>query len=100
MRGTIYLLHFDRRYKHAGHYLGWTRDLAARVARHFEGHGSRLVRAVVLAGIGIQVARTWEGDRKEERRLKKQGGRARLCPVCREVARAAKAAAGCGEMAA
>jgi len=80
--GIIYLLHFDTRYQHAGHYLGWTRNLSARVARHFRGHGSRLMQVVMEAGISVQVARTWEGDRNEERRLKKQGGRSRLCPVC------------------
>jgi len=81
--GTVYLLHFDRRFKHAGHYLGWTRDLDRRVRRHLARHGSRLVRAVLLAGITLRVARTWVGGRERERQLKKQGGRARLCPICK-----------------
>lgn len=81
--GTVYLLHFSRRYKHAGHYLGWTRDLDRRVRRHLDRHGSRLVQVVVEAGIGVEVARTWPGGRGRERQLKKQGGRSRMCPICR-----------------
>ena len=82
--GTIYLLHFARRYRHAGHYLGWTSNLKARVARHFAGHGSRLMQVVMAAGIEVEVARTWPGDRNEERRLKNRGGKSRLCPVCKK----------------
>ena len=32
--GLIYLLHFERSYHHARHYLGYTEDLDARVAAH------------------------------------------------------------------
>jgi site-specific DNA-cytosine methylase len=32
--GTVYLLHFDRPYKHARHYLGWAESLDARLAVH------------------------------------------------------------------
>lgn len=81
--GTIYLLHFDRPYKHARHYLGWTRDLPARIARHFSGHGSKLMRAVQRAGIGAKVVRTWPGDRHLERALKNRKNGCRLCPECR-----------------
>jgi len=34
---TVYLLHFDKRLKHAGHYMGVTDDLPARLARHRAG---------------------------------------------------------------
>ena len=39
--GTIYLLHFDRPYRHARHYTGWTEDLLDRLDRHAAGtaHG-------------------------------------------------------------
>jgi predicted GIY-YIG superfamily endonuclease len=84
--GTVYLLHFDRPYKHARHYIGWTLDLTARLAAHRAGQGSRLLHAVRAAGIGWTLARTWPGDRHRERQLKHQGGRARLCPVCRAAA--------------
>jgi hypothetical protein len=39
---------------------------------------------VLGAGIGFEVARTWDGDRRLERRLKNQrNAPARLCPICR-----------------
>lgn len=81
--GTIYLLHFDRPFRHARHYLGWARRLEDRLAVHGKAHGSALMRAVADAGIGWQLARTWPGDRHRERQLKAQGSRGRLCPICR-----------------
>ena len=43
--GLIYLLHFQRSYRHARHYLGYTDDLAARLVAHRAGRGSPLVAA-------------------------------------------------------
>jgi predicted GIY-YIG superfamily endonuclease len=81
--GTCYLLHFERPYGHARHYLGWTSDLDARLEAHTNGNGSRLMEVVTNAGIGYELARTWENvDRFHERRLK-SGGHARRCPLCR-----------------
>ena len=82
--GTIYLIHFDRPYKHARHYIGWTKDLEARLAIHKAGDGARLLRAVNQADIGWRVVRTWEGTRDDERRLHNQkNSPSRLCPVCK-----------------
>jgi predicted GIY-YIG superfamily endonuclease len=80
--GTVYLLHFDRPYKHARHYIGWTDNLSARLAAHAAGHGARLLSVVHAAGIGWTLARTWPGGRARERQLKNQGGAARCCPQC------------------
>ncbi|MEW6212280.1 MAG: endonuclease [Acidobacteriota bacterium] len=82
MNGTVYLLHFDRRYQHAGHYVGWTTDLDSRVADHLAGRGARLMTVIVGAGIGARLARTWPGSRRLERQIKNQKGTPRLCPVC------------------
>jgi hypothetical protein len=51
LAGTVYLLHFDRPYRHARHYLGWTADetVDARLARHRAGGGARLI-AVIRGG--------------------------------------------------
>jgi hypothetical protein len=39
---------------------------------------------IAQAGIVVQLARTWEGDRQLERRLKNgHNAPARLCPLCR-----------------
>ena len=88
---TVYLLHFDEPYKHARHYLGYTGNLELRVAEHRNGTGARLMRAVVEAGISFVVARTWEGDRAFERRLKQRGSAVRLCPICSPGNRCAEA---------
>jgi hypothetical protein len=50
--GVIYLLHFDRPYRHARHYCGWTNDLPARLADHAIGRGARLLEVVAAEGIG------------------------------------------------
>ena len=87
---SLYLLHLEPRYKHAGHYLGWTPDLRVnrRAMEHIDGvkhKASPLVLAALNAGSTVVIARRWEGqefDRKAER-AKKHRGHARLCPLCR-----------------
>jgi hypothetical protein len=83
----LYLLHFDPRYKHAGHYLGYADDIARRVQEHLScgSKSSPLVKAAVEAGCDIQIARVWPGgSRTEERRLKNVGSLVRQCPTCKE----------------
>lgn len=81
--GTVYLLHFDRPYRHAAHYTGWTTNLTHRLAEHGTGHGARLLAVITAAGIGWQLARTWpDTTRTHERALKTQGGASRRCPLC------------------
>jgi len=80
--GTIYLIHFAEKFKHVQHYIGWTTNLDGRFERHTNGRGSRLLQFVSAAGISFEVVRTWKGDRKFERKLKKQKQGPRLCPVC------------------
>ena len=80
--GTVYLLHFDRLYAHARHYIGWTSNLAVRLVEHAAGRGARLLAVISVQGIGWQLARTWTGTRRLERALKRQGGAARRCPLC------------------
>jgi predicted GIY-YIG superfamily endonuclease len=92
--GTVYVLHFDPPYRHAGHYIGWAQDADARIAQHLAGAGSPLVRAAVRAGSRVRVAATFAGSRYLERRLKRwHNTTARVCPICR-VRRAGSAAAG------
>jgi hypothetical protein len=90
--GQVYLLHFTvpyvaiqhpgKKYQCAKHYLGWSKDLIARLTAHKNGNGSRLVRVINDAGIEWQLARVWDGDRFLERQLKRRGGRSRICPIC------------------
>lgn len=79
---TVYLLHFDRPYKHARHYVGRTENVKRRLAEHAAGRGARLLAVVREAGIGWQLARLWPGGAARERQIKRQGGHARHCPLC------------------
>lgn len=83
----LYLFHFARPYQHARHYLGFAKDVDRRVNEHLmlTVRCSPLVRAALRDGIDVELVRTWpKGTRTLERRLKRQGGLSRHCPVCRE----------------
>ena len=41
--GIVYLLHFERSYRHARHYIGFTQNLEQRLAEHRAGRGSPLL---------------------------------------------------------
>lgn len=82
----LYLLHLEPGYRHARHYLGWSGDIAHRLEQHQSGgnHASPLIRAALAAGSKVQLVRLWpKADRHLERRLKRQGGLSRHCPVYR-----------------
>jgi hypothetical protein len=88
--GLIYLAHFDAPIGDTSnprgfalHYTGWTLNLPIRLGEHAAGRGARLMQVVAEQGIGWQVTRVWVGTRSRERSLKRQGGAARRCPVCR-----------------
>ena len=88
--GLVYLAHFERPIGDvtnprgfALHYTGWTLNLPVRLGEHAAGRGARLMQVVAEQGIGWQVTRLWVGGRGRERSLKRQGGAARRCPVCR-----------------
>jgi len=80
--GLVYLLHFERPYRHAKHYTGWTPNLERRLDAHAKGRGARLMTVITEAGIGWTLARIWPGTRSLERSLKRQGGASRRCPLC------------------
>jgi predicted GIY-YIG superfamily endonuclease len=78
-----YLLHFDRPIYRAQHYLGWSTNIAMRVAKHQRGKGARLVAQALAAGIGVELVRVWpEADKARERALKRSGPKTG-CPTCR-----------------
>ncbi len=81
---AVYLLHFERAYRHARHYLGYAQNLEERLQRHRAGNGARLIQVIRAAGIDFVVARVWsDGDRHLERRLKRWHKTRSLCPMCR-----------------
>jgi predicted GIY-YIG superfamily endonuclease len=81
---TVYLLHFERPvYGHSQHYIGFTTNLAQRLASHKYGHGARITSIAVKKGIRWELARVWEGEDQEFERLLKKSGRARkYCQIC------------------
>ena len=89
----VYLIHFSEPIAHARHYLGSAKSLNRRLKQHWKGAGARLMGVVRDRGIGWSVARVWpardaRSARLIERRLKRQHGSVKLCPICRAAARA------------
>jgi len=93
--GTIYLLHASRPYvgkqsdptkkvQTAGHYLGWAKELNARISHHRKGTGGNLTRIWKLDGITFEVVRTWRGTRSDERKLHNYKHNSQLCPICQQ----------------
>jgi predicted GIY-YIG superfamily endonuclease len=84
---VLYLVHLDRPYRHARHYLGYVlgpHALEHRLHQHRTGQGARFLQVVTEAGIPFEVVRVWpEGTRDDERRLKLRGHLPDLCPRCR-----------------
>ena len=79
----IYLLHYDRPLHHAQHYLGSCDD-PQRIQSHGNGTSrARLPQVFCQLGVQFVVARTWEGGRTGERKLKNQKNARVLCPICR-----------------
>ena len=97
MRG-VYLLHFTPRFKHAGHYLGFSENIPDRVYKHeFGQSGVHLIQVAEAAGVQFTLARTWPGESRDfERKLKGRklqadgtktqhmGSLVRLCPICKK----------------
>lgn len=80
---AVYLIHFNKKLRHAQHYLGFADDVDKRIARHRSGRGARLLRALNDLGIEWECVRRWDdGDRAFERKLKGLKNAKRLCPVC------------------
>lgn len=77
----VYLLHFSERVGNGSHYLGWAKDLEARLSAHRAGRGGRATRALAARGGSFVLARRWAGGLSLEAKLKRRGPK-RLCPVC------------------
>jgi hypothetical protein len=84
---AVYLLHFETRYHHARHYVGFVADGDAqrRLQEHLSGQGSALVRAVASLRVSpSQLVLAVSGDRGLERRWHNRHGHgAALCPRCK-----------------
>jgi len=90
--GVIYVLCFGQPFHGANgghvsgarHYVGWCADAnpQRRLGEHLSGQGSPLVRAVVAAGIAVELVASWPGTRSDERKAHNRHG-TRVCPRCR-----------------
>jgi predicted GIY-YIG superfamily endonuclease len=89
----VYLLHFAggalarKGTSGARHYLGYCLDgeVERRLRQHNAGSGARITAAAVAAGLTLVLVRTWPGDRKRERSLKRARHFAeRHCKICRD----------------
>lgn len=81
----LYLLHFERPFHHAQHYLGWARHREERIQAHLEGDSdaSRLMRAVHEAGIKVTWVQFLDGGKSTERKIKNRGTLKKTCLMCR-----------------
>jgi predicted GIY-YIG superfamily endonuclease len=77
-----YLIHLDKPFHHARHYVGFSDDVFRRLCEHKLGQGSKLLRAVNDAGIGWHVVKIWPDGRGRERHIKRQKNGPRFCPIC------------------
>lgn len=96
--GLVYVLHFTQPYKHARHYVGATglpieeREAAHRgVVLHAGdapyGRAAVLVKALLASGGDFVIADVFETTTlaeafELEKKLKRQGSRARVCTIC------------------
>ena len=80
----VYLIHFDEKFKHARHYIGFVdHNLEAREKKHRDGTGAKILKAVNNAGINWNIVRVWkDGDRNFERSLKNRKKSSDICPCC------------------
>lgn len=83
-QGSVYLIHFERPYKHATHYLGFTEGNAfERLLTHKLGRGARLLEVLNQQRISYDISRIWHNkDRTFERTLKCWKKSRQLCPCC------------------
>lgn len=85
---SVYLIHLEKPFKHAKHYIGYTalESVEDRVKRHKNNSGSHFLSVCNYECIDYKVVRTWNRmtikDAKElERRIKKHSSTP-LCPIC------------------
>jgi hypothetical protein len=86
--GEVYILHFSAPIGNAanaralaGHYIGFTDDLDARLAKHRAGTGSKLVAAAVAKGITFEVFH-WPAPLATEKLIKRYKKTSAFCPAC------------------
>ena len=81
--GTVYLVHFSRKFHGKKHYLGFSTNVAERMKAHKAGRGTPLLGAAAKRGVNFRVVRQWhKKDGYFEQSLKRSHELKELCPVC------------------
>ena len=62
VKGTVYLIHFDKNLCHAQHYIGWSENVEERCKQHKAGTGAKIIAAINELNIGWKVVRVWENQ--------------------------------------
>lgn len=85
----VYVIHFDKPYKHAKHYTGIAKNVPKRMKEHRGGYGARLLQVLKENNIGFKFAilKTYDNfseAKAEEKRLKTKVKKPqRYCPFCK-----------------
>lgn len=89
MSWKVYVIHFDKPYKHAKHYTGIALDVEKRMKQYSKGQGSRLMKVLKEHNIGFKYKviveyGTYSEAHAEEKRLKTKVKKPqRYCPICK-----------------
>ncbi len=75
MSWKVYVIHFDKPYKHAKHYTGIALNVNKRMKEHKGGYGSKLMKVITENNIGFRyniIAEypNYSRAKTEEKRLK------------------------------
>ena len=80
----VYILHFDKKFKHAQHYVGYSENVLGRIEKHKTGNGARLMQVIHEHQIGFKVAVVFENRGRDfEHKIKGSHNTKRFCPICR-----------------
>jgi hypothetical protein len=86
--GTVYLFHFSAPLGNlsnpraqARHYLGFTEDLDARIAKHLAGKGAKIVAAALKQGLVFEIYH-WPAPLATEKLIKRRKETHVFCPAC------------------
>ena len=88
MSWKLYVIHFDKPYKHAKHYTGIAIDVVKSMKEHRGGYGAKLMRVLKENNIGFKYNiigeyPTFSLAKAEEKRLKTKVKQPKnYCPIC------------------
>jgi predicted GIY-YIG superfamily endonuclease len=92
----VYILHFDKAFKHACHYTGITNDIDRRMDEHRKGKGARLTQILKANGISFDYSVIGEYPNYSEAKAREKHLKTcykkpvRYCPICKALKREVK----------